>query len=490
MSTQIGWDDTDTDDVRYLSRPRYVAWWTWQHFVLPTAGWSWRATRFAVGDPAAGVAESWEHGLYHHGFLVTAFWGLAAVTGIPLGLWLLYLIAPPVVVAVVLVLWLLLTLFGRTQPIADPKQQLAEARTAEVEARRRLAEARAIALLDRPRTAIEPAETAALPPLPTTPWPLAAGGGTRGQLPIGVDIDSGDIITLPTDRHSLCAGMTGSGKSTTLVAVAAAALLDVDGGEVHLWSAKSDRDFRGLAAACTTFGGGPAALGQLATVLERIVGQLQDREAAGAPRCTVIIDEIHHALGHDVYGKRITNAVTSLAELGRSAGVGLILAVQRPTTNSIPLRIAEQCEVRVGLRVRTAGESRVLFGEDAADRGLAPHLFPADVRGLAWIDGVGAEPCRVRGWALDDATVAAVVTRVTRAYGSPRPFADDDVWDDEPARYDGDYVDGEVVEPSWYRSESAARAAGRRHPRCGDRVRAPGVHQPDHGPPDLLLRGL
>lgn len=64
---------------------------------------------------------------------------------------------------------------------------------------------------------------------------------------------------------------------------------------------------------------------------------------------------------------------------------------------------------------------------------------------MAWIDGVAAEPRRVRGWALDNATIAQVVAHVTAAENRFSEVR----YDDEPVRYDDAMtVDGEVVEPT------------------------------------------
>jgi len=253
------------------------------------------------------------------------------------------------------------------------------------------------------------------------PWPLLRGGAVdvrRDGLPLGES--TAGVARLVLDRHVLVAGTTGSGKSKTFLRSIALGALADPRAEVHVWSAKSTADYADLQEACASFGGGPGQMGALAEVLERLVRELPRREAAGGRPCVVVVDELHHALSHHEFGTRITAAFTALAELSRSAGVALVAGVQRPTKASIPLRIAEQLEVRIGCRVRTPGESRVLFGEDAGDE-ITPHLLPPDRPGLAWVDGAGPVPVLVAGWLVTPAQAAGVVTgaRARRPLNEP-----------------------------------------------------------------------
>ena len=207
---------------------------------------------------------------------------------------------------------------------------------------------------------------------------LIATLGTDGQKPFHVDF-VGD------GPHALVAGTTGSGKSEllrTLVASLAEryppdlvtfVLIDYKGGSAfaecallpHTVGFVTDLD-AGLAA---------RALTCLEAELRRRESRLRetgDRDlvsyaARGArepmPRLVVVIDELA-ALVRDLPG--FVPSLVSLAQRGRTLGLHLVLATQRPA-GTISDAIRANTNIRVALRVQDPADSMDVIGQpDAA----------------------------------------------------------------------------------------------------------------------------
>ncbi|MDT0353726.1 hypothetical protein [Pseudonocardia charpentierae] len=260
------------------------------------------------------------------------------------------------------------------------------------------------------RAWVEPEEEAPAVEPVMPPWP-GLSGDLRGAVPIGYDPDTGKVMELPLGHHVLVAGQTGSGKSMLVRVLAAGALLGED-VDTHVWSAKQCDDYADLAPAAASYGVGRSAMPALADVLDGVVSTVVDGGGTGR-RTVLVLDEVASAFRHDEVGERIRSAVVTLAELGRGAKVTLVVVVQRVTKKSLPPEIVDNCPVVIGLRVGSAGASRLIFGEDAGDLGLAPHLF--DEPGWAWVNGVGPKPRKIRGWMLDAQTASSVVARALTA---------------------------------------------------------------------------
>lgn len=233
------------------------------------------------------------------------------------------------------------------------------------------------------------------------PPPIAVLGVGREPAPGANDraeLDSADVIDLDLVRdgpHGLVAGTTGSGKSellrTLVVSLAARTdprllsfvLVDYKGGATfdacadlpHTVGVVTDLD-EGLAE---------RALMSLDAELRRRERILRDHGAAdlhavrsgpdpvSLPRLIVVIDEFA-ALAKELPG--FLAALVDVAQRGRSLGIHLVLATQRPA-GVIDDAIRANTNLRIALRLHDAADALDVVGD------RSPTTFPRAVPGRA-----------------------------------------------------------------------------------------------------------
>ncbi|MFY1575887.1 FtsK/SpoIIIE domain-containing protein [Verrucosispora sp. WMMD703] len=233
---------------------------------------------------------------------------------------------------------------------------------------------------------------------PPTPDRIAAGWAVRPastEAVLGVGLDGRFAIDLVRDGpHALIAGTTGAGKSEllqTLVATLAVAnrpdemtfvLVDYKGGSAfaeceqlpHTVGMVTDLDTHLVERALTSLG---AELRRREHVLAAAgasdIIRYQERRARDAsmpamPRLVLVIDEFASMV------RELPDFVTGLvniAQRGRSLGIHLVLATQRPSGAVTP-DIRANTNLRIALRTTDQGESRDII--DAPDAGeLSPR---------------------------------------------------------------------------------------------------------------------
>ena len=119
----------------------------------------------------------------------------------------------------------------------------------------------------------------------------------------------------------------------------------------------------------------------------KITPALSRDAALGMPITAVIIDEVQVFLENPtaqrIGGKKITlgeyiaDLLTYLARKGPAAGVVVILATQRPDSDTIPSRLRAVLGSRFALRVMDWRDSNIVLGEQMNTRGFdASTLLP------------------------------------------------------------------------------------------------------------------
>ena len=217
----------------------------------------------------------------------------------------------------------------------------------------------------------------------------AASGPGEARAVVGVDAAGVVGLDLVKDGpHALVAGTTGAGKSELLQClVAALALANRPDALTFLLV-----DFKGRSAFkdCESL---PHTVGLLSNLdgrlveraIEAIQAELRWREIrfseAGAkdfdeyermaggrariPRLVVVVDELKELA--DAYGESIPR-LNQMARLGRSLGVHLLLATQKPASVAGLADLRANTDLRICLRVQDDGDSRDLVGVPDAAR--------------------------------------------------------------------------------------------------------------------------
>lgn len=261
-------------------------------------------------------------------------------------------------------------------------------------------------------------------------WAAAEPADTGLSVPLAAGVGVAVVVDLVRDGpHALVAGTTGSGKSELLKSLVLGLACRYSPARLSFLLV----DFKGGAtlAECDRL---PHSLGLLTDldlhearrVLTGLRAEIHRREqllaAAGVadlaayarrrpdqplPRLVCVVDEFRVLAEH---ASDVLDALVHLAAVGRSLGLHLVLATQRPS-GIVSADIRANTALRIALRVQDAADSR-----DVIDRPDASQL-PRDCPGRAIISrdgvveevqtahagrlGVGTAPPRV--WLLDSA---------------------------------------------------------------------------------------
>lgn len=185
-----------------------------------------------------------------------------------------------------------------------------------------------------------------------------------------------DIAKAP---HVLVGGTTGSGKSVTMHSIIVSLLLkntrrdarfimiDMKVEELSVYNESPMMAYPVITDA-----------EEAISVLERLCDDMKTRyriktergaydwDDTGLPRYYVFIDELADLMMTG--GKRAETAITRLAQMGRAAGIHLILATQQPTAKVITTLIKANVPARIGLRTKNSTASLVVMDETGCEK--------------------------------------------------------------------------------------------------------------------------
>jgi S-DNA-T family DNA segregation ATPase FtsK/SpoIIIE len=267
-------------------------------------------------------------------------------------------------------------------------------------------------------------------------------GWTPGA-PWGVDTVTGEPVMVPLGRRMLIAGTSGAGKSWSTRALLAEAsetpdhrLIVIDPKRVEAinWQHRARVAIK---------------LDDVLDTSDDLVTEMHERLeliprghdviaiSPQRPRITVFVDEGAEVISMsrtprakgtaqdpgDPDWSRIMENFRTLARMGRAAEIILIWATQKPTMDKnggIDPQISAQITYRAALALSTSGESRVVFGEDATEKGWHAHELP--MPGVAMLrSGPKAKPHPINTRAFSPADVIALPDRPTWHRESSRP---------------------------------------------------------------------
>ncbi len=150
------------------------------------------------------------------------------------------------------------------------------------------------------------------------------------------------------------------------------------------------------------------------------VYETEEMELKPLPMIVVIVDEMADLMM--VAGKDIEGAIQRLAQMARAAGIHLIMATQRPSTDVITGVVKANFPTRISFQVTSKIDSRVVLGEQGAEQLLGQG-------DMLYMKG-GGRISRVHGPFVEDAEVEDVVNHL-KSFGAPDYLDEITVDDDE-----------------------------------------------------------
>lgn len=282
---------------------------------------------------------------------------------------------------------------------------------------------------DRANAALASVAVVKRDPLATTtplPWALADAPrwSLRDPIPVGVDENGAQVsISLP-ERNLLLGGEPGAGKSAAVSLLVGAAALDPS---VKLWLFDGKRVELAAWAPCAERLVGPE-LAEATDVLGYLRAEMDLRYAQllawgrrkvspddGLGLHVVVIDELalYLATGDRKARDRLAEALRDLVARGRAAGVIVLAATQKPSSDVVPTSVRDLFGFRWALRCATKEASDTILGSGWASEGYSAAEIDPGCRGVGLLLHEGGLPVRLRAAYLDDAGVAAVAARAT-----------------------------------------------------------------------------
>lgn len=259
--------------------------------------------------------------------------------------------------------------------------------------------------------------------------PYVKGGPL--ELAIGRDAEGTPVVAdLAKMPHLLIAGTTGSGKSVMINSIISTLLMRALPEDVRLIMVDPKRvelaGYNGLPhlyvpvvtepkQAASALQWAVSEMERRLKVFERLnvrkISTYNEKQAAGEfehydnppqkmPYLVIIIDELSDLMM--VAGKDVEASIVRIAQLGRAAGIHLIVATQRPSSNVVTGLIKANITNRIAFNVATGIDSRVIIDQMGAEKltGLGDMLFSK----VDW-----GKPRRIQGCFVSDDEINEIV---------------------------------------------------------------------------------
>lgn len=248
------------------------------------------------------------------------------------------------------------------------------------------------------------------------------------QIAIGKDVEGHSIVSdLARMPHLLIGGTTGSGKSVSINAMIMSILMRATPSEVRFIMIDPKRveftPYNGIPhlyvpvvteakEASSALSWGVAEMERRLKVFSKVgarnIGQYNAKAKAGElgegeealPYIVIIIDELADLMMN--VGKEVEFSISRIAQLARAAGIHLIVATQRPSTNVVTGLIKANITNRIAFNVASGIDSRVILDTPGAENliGLGDLLLSKPEY---------AKPQRIQGCYVSEREINAVV---------------------------------------------------------------------------------
>ena len=257
---------------------------------------------------------------------------------------------------------------------------------------------------------------------------------SKSSFSVGKDIGGacivGNIAKLP---HMLIAGTTGSGKSVCMNSIIISLLYKASPDDVKLIMVDPKMVELGV------YNGIPHLMIPVVTDPKKAAGALQwavtemmrrykamsdagvrdlesyngivetEGEGQKLPQIVVIIDELADLML--VAAKEVEESICRIAQMGRAAGIHLVIATQRPSADVITGLMKANIPSRIAFAVASAMESRIILDTQGAEKLVG--------RGDMLYSPIGTgKPVRVQGCFVSEAEVESVATYVKEHFNT------------------------------------------------------------------------
>jgi hypothetical protein len=264
------------------------------------------------------------------------------------------------------------------------------------------------------------------------PWPLANAGELSlwRPIPVGVDEDGTEVTIVLPERNLLEGGEPGSGKSTIVQLLIAAAALDPSAKLTLL-----DPKLVELAVwqGCGRLVG--PSVEQAIEVLKQLISELDDRYltllANRARKVTpgdglalqlLVVEELaFYTNGPDRKASAAFSVLLrDFVARGRAAGMVTVATTQKPSADVVPTFLRDLFGFRWALRCSTPDASDTILGRGWASQGYSAASIDPALRGVGWLLQEGGVPVRLRACYLDDVDLAELARRAELLRGTAR----------------------------------------------------------------------
>ncbi|KRL94771.1 DNA segregation ATPase FtsK SpoIIIE related protein [Levilactobacillus hammesii DSM 16381] len=286
------------------------------------------------------------------------------------------------------------------------------------------------------------------------------------QVPLGRNV-TGQVVSMDLTKmpHLLIAGATGSGKSVAINGIITSILMNARPDQVKLMLIDPKKVelsvYNGIPHLLTPVVSEPKkaarALHKVVAEMERryeLFSQFGQRKISGynafvqkanaeddqarptLPYIVVVVDELADLMM--TVSSEVEDAIIRLAQMGRAAGVHMILATQRPSVDVITGLIKANVPSRIAFAVSSGIDSRTILDTNGAEKllGRGDMLYqPVDAN----------SPVRVQGAFIPDEDVANVVDFIkqqqTADYDEDMMVSDEEMQQEEAGDSDDELFD-------------------------------------------------
>ncbi len=127
----------------------------------------------------------------------------------------------------------------------------------------------------------------------------------------------------------------------------------------------------------------------------------------------VVCDELAHYLtsGDKKQTAAFGDVLRDLVSRGRAAGVIVLAATQKPSSDVVPTSVRDLFGFRWAFRCSSPQASDTILGQGWASQGYSASTIDPGMRGVGWLLHEGGIPIRMRSYWLNDKTVRDLAVR-------------------------------------------------------------------------------